>query len=324
MVLWASSFIALKLAFRSYDPMVVIFSRMVVAGICFLVLSRKFAGVAYHRGDWKPILFMAFCEPCLYFLFEAQALKLTTASQAGMIASLLPLLVAFFARIFLKEIVTLRTLTGLFIAVAGAVWLSLAGNPATGAPNPPLGNFLEFMAMVCATGYVITLKRLTSRYSPFLLTAFQAFVGSIFYFPFLLLPTTVLPTEFHWTGAAAIVYLGAFISLGAYGLYNFGVSRIPASQASAFVNLIPVFTILLGWLILDERFTPLQWPAVGVIFGGLFFSQDKPGQTARRSGELKYGARYRAGRPTPKTEQITLPGGFTPPPAGGIEPYAGG
>ena len=36
-VLWASSFIALKLAFRSYDPMFVIFARMAVASVCFLI-----------------------------------------------------------------------------------------------------------------------------------------------------------------------------------------------------------------------------------------------------------------------------------------------
>ena len=36
MVLWASSFIALKFAFRTYDPLVVIFGRMLIASICFL------------------------------------------------------------------------------------------------------------------------------------------------------------------------------------------------------------------------------------------------------------------------------------------------
>ena len=37
MLLWASSFVALKLAFRSYHPMVVIFGRMFIASLCFLV-----------------------------------------------------------------------------------------------------------------------------------------------------------------------------------------------------------------------------------------------------------------------------------------------
>ena len=275
MLLWSSSFIALKLAFRIYDPMVVVFGRMLVAALCFAGFAARFKAVKYHRGDWKLLLFMTLCEPCLYFIFEARALELTTASQAGMITALLPLLVAVNARIFLKETISARSACGFVIAVAGAVWLSIGGQPTAQAPNPPLGNFLEFVAMICATGYIITLKHLTVRYSPFFLTALQAMVGSLFFLPLLFLPSTALPSHFDPGGVLAIIYLGAFITLGAYGLYNFGVSRIPASQASAFVNLIPVFTILLGWIILGERFTPVQYLASGLIFIGILISQDR-------------------------------------------------
>jgi len=108
-----------------------------------------------------------------------------------------------------------------------------------------------------------------------MLTAFQAFGGSLFYLPILFLPSTRLPFQFDLSGMLAVIYLGAFISFGAYGLYNFGVSRIPVSQASAFVNLIPVFSVSLGWLILGERFTPTQYVAALLILTGIFLSQDR-------------------------------------------------
>lgn len=281
MLLWSSSFIALKLAFRTYDPMVVVFGRMLVASICFAGFAARFKAVNYRHGDWKLLLFMTLCEPCLYFIFEAKALEQTTASQAGMITALLPLLVAVNARIFLKEKISAKSACGFVVAMAGAVWLSLSGQPTPQAPNPLLGNFLEFVAMVCATGYIITLKHLTVRYSPFFLTALQALAGSLFFLPLLFLPSTALPTRFDPGGALAIIYLGAFITLGAYGLYNFGVSRIPASQASAFANLIPVFTIILGWIILGERFTPVQYLASGFIFIGILISQDTHNKQVR-------------------------------------------
>ena len=274
MVLWSSSFIALKLAFRAFDPMVIIFGRMAVASICFLLIFPRFGRIDYHRGDWKPILFMTLCEPCLYFLFEARALTHTSASQAGMISALLPVMVAVGARLFLKETLSARTWAGFLLAIAGAFWLSVSGTATTEAPNPPLGNLLEFIAMICASGYIITLKRLTARYSPLLLTAFQALAGSVFFLPMLFLPGTEWPTTFDVHGVTAIIYLGAFVTMGAYGLYNFGISRIPASQASAFVNLIPVFTIVLGYLILNERFTLSQYPAAALIFIGIFLSQE--------------------------------------------------
>ncbi len=274
MVLWASSFIALKLAFASYDPMVVIFGRMITASLCFALGAHFIKVNPLRKEDLKFLIFMVVCEPCLYFLFEASAIENTAASQAGMITAMLPLMVAIAAGIYLKEVVTGRTIAGFLVAIMGACLLSLAAEVNVNAPNPVLGNFYEFLAMVCATGYTISLKRLSLRYDPVFLTALQAFTGSIFYLPFLFLPTTALPIRFDAVPALSIVYLGIFVTMGAYGLYNYAVSKVPASQAAAFVNLIPVFTVILSRIILGENFTALQYVASAIVIAGVFMSQD--------------------------------------------------
>lgn len=273
--LWASSFIALKFAFQHYDPMVVIFGRMFIASLCFLLVFKSLRQIDYQPGDWKKLLFMGVCEPGFYFVFEALALSYTDASQAGMICALLPLMVVVAARFTLGERISRRTLSGFGLAIVGAVALSLAATPTETASNPLLGNFLEFMAMVCATGYMVTLKGLTPRYNPWFLTMIQAFIGSMFYFPLLFLPTTDLPTEFSLIGVLSIVYLGIFVTITAYGLYNYGMSKIPASQASAFINLIPVITLILGFIFLGERLNWIQYTASAVVIAGVFLSQDK-------------------------------------------------
>jgi drug/metabolite transporter (DMT)-like permease len=276
MVLWSSSFVALKIAFRSYDPMVVIFGRMAVASICFLLLGRWIVtSVEFRWGDLKYMLFMALCEPCLYFLFESQAIERTTASQAGMITAMFPILVALAAGWLLKESIGSNLWVGSFMAAAGVCWLTFESVPSATAPNPVLGNLFELLAMVCATGYTITLKRLTVRYSPFFLTALQAFAGSVFYLPLVFLPSTRLPLYFEPASGMAIIYLGAVITLGAYGLYNFGVKHIPAAQATAYVNLIPVFSVFLGWMLLDETLTGAQYLAALLVMAGVYVGQRK-------------------------------------------------
>jgi len=274
MVLWASSFIALKLAFSAYDPMVVIFGRMVTAFVGFLPFAGMVKRNIPRKEDIPTILFMLGCEPYLYFLFEAAALKNTTASQAGMITAMLPLMVAITAGLYLKERITVKTVLGFLLAIIGACVLSLAARSNHAAPNPALGNFYEFIAMVCATGYTVSLKRLSERYEPLFLTALQACAGSVFFLPFLVLPSTDLPSQFVAIPALSILYLGFFVTMGAYGLYNYAVSKIPASQASAFVNLIPVLTVILGWIILGERFTPMQYVASALVIAGVVMSQD--------------------------------------------------
>ena len=272
MLLWASSFVALKLAFRGYHPMQVIFGRMFIASLCFIVFIPAFRKVRWRRHDLKYLLIMAVCEPCLYFIFEAKALELTSASQAGMITAMLPLLVAILAWSILKENIRLQTLFGFIMAIIGACWLSIASEITADAPNPLLGNLCEFLAMVCAAGYTVALKHLSDHYPPLFLTAFQAFLGSLFFFPFLLMPGIGIPRHLETTPLLAVVYLGTFITFGAYACYNFGVSRIPASQAAGFVNLIPVFGVLLGMLVLGERLNAEQWLACGLVFCGVWIS----------------------------------------------------
>lgn len=273
MILWASSFIALKIAFQGYHPMIVILGRMVVGSCCFLIFFAQLRRTVINREDIKYLLFMAVCEPCIYFMFEAKALELTSASQAGLITAMLPLMVALGATMFLNERISRKTLVGFAIAIFGACWLSVAGETSEAAPNPLLGNFLEFMAMVAATGYTVTLKHLSARYSALFLTAVQTWVGALFFSLFLLHPEIALPRTWYPVPALAVIYLGSFVTLGAYLLYNYGVSKIPASQASAYVNLIPVFAVILGFLILGERFNPIQFVASALVLLGVFVSQ---------------------------------------------------
>ena len=274
-LLWASSFVALKLAFSTYHPMQVIFGRMFIAAICFVPFIPSFRKMNWRRQDIKYLLIMGISEPCLYFIFEAKAIELTSASQAGMITAMLPLLVAILAWSWLKESINRTTFAGFCLAIIGASWLSLASETSVNAPNPLLGNFYEFLAMICAAFYTVSLKHLTNNYPPLFLTAFQAFIGSIFFFPFLLLPDIGFPVVWDTVPALAVIYLGTFITLGAYGCYNYSVSRIPASRAAGYINLIPVFGVLLGMIILGDRLNLSQWLACGLVFCGVWLSSRK-------------------------------------------------
>ncbi|CAD5109236.1 DMT family transporter [Zestomonas carbonaria] len=272
MALWGSSFIALKLAFQELPPMWVIFGRMALGSLIFLLAWCWRGRIDYRAGDWKYLLGLAVCEPCLYFIFEALALQYTSASQAGMITALLPLLVAVGAFLFLHERVARTTLAGFLVAVVGATWLSLAGESDAHASAPLLGNFYEFLAMLCATGYTLLLKHLASRYSPFFLTAMQAFIGTLFFLPVAVV-SAPLPVEPSPLAIGSVVYLGIVVTVGAYGLYNFGVSRLPASQASGFINLIPVFTLVFAATMLGESLNGVQMLAAGLVFAGVALSQ---------------------------------------------------
>ncbi|WP_152221325.1 DMT family transporter [Pseudomonas sp. SCB32] len=285
MALWGSSFIALKFAFQEMPAMWVIFARMGLGSLIFLAAWRWRGRIDYRSGDWKWLLGLAACEPCLYFIFESLALQHTSAAQAGMITALLPLLVAVGAFFLLHEKIARNTWFGFGLAVLGALWLTLASESDGHAPQPLLGNFYELLAMLCATGYTLLLKHLSARYSPFILTAMQAFIGSLFFLP-LALVSSGLPSAPGPTGWFALIYLGSVVTVGAYGLYNFGVSRLPASQATSFINLIPVFTLVFAALLLGEVLSGQQALAAGLVFIGVALSQWRSASPTPPAGVL--------------------------------------
>ncbi len=72
---------------------------------------------------------------------------------------------------------------------------------------------------------------------------------------------------------AVIVFLGAFVTLGAYLLYNWSVTQVKVTLAAAYVNLIPVFTLLLAYLLLGETLNSLQWLACAAVLAGIGVGQ---------------------------------------------------
>jgi len=281
MLIWASSFIALKIAIAQIGAMTVIFGRMIIASSCFVIFIKRFTKYSFSKKDIKYLLLMAIFEPCLYFIFESYALLNTTAGQAGMITSMMPLLTAVGAGILLKEIISKQLIFGSVLAVIGAIWLSLDSISTQGAPNPMLGNFLEFLAMICGAGYTIAIRHLSNNFSALFLTATQSFIGAIFFAPFALYEFYTMDFNPTTGTLLSVLYLGIVVTLGGYGLFNYALSRTHASTAASYVNLIPVFTVVLAYFLLDERLLPTQLYACVIILFGVFITQIPTGLKTR-------------------------------------------
>lgn len=281
-LLWGTSFVAMKYALTGFSPLGVIFLRMVLASTLMALFWGRVPKVGRERGDLTWLGLMCLLQPCLYFLLEGYAVSLTTSAQAGMISSLVPLLVAAGAWIFLREALSGRMIAGLCLSLGGVVWLSLGGAATENASNPALGNVLELLAMCCASGYMLVLKHLSSRYNSWQLTGLQVFAGALFFLP------GALATEPGWLADPAtafsavprdswlaVAYLGGVVTLAAFGLYNQAVTRLPSAQAAVSINLVPLVAVLAGWLMLGEALAPGQFAACGLILAGVLLGQSR-------------------------------------------------
>lgn len=273
MFLWSGTFIAMKVVLSVFEPVFMLFVRMLGSVLLLFPFMRRWSReTPYVRGDWRILLLLVLSEPCLYFLFEGYALRYTTASQAGLITALLPLLVGVGAFFTLNERLPGKVWAGFCLAVGGVGVLTFAGENSEAAPNALLGNSLEFCAMLMACIYTLCVRRLVG-YPSFFICAIQSCGGVLFFGVVLWLAGVPLPAELPpLLPVLALVFL-SFSTVFAYGLYNIGIARLSAGQAASWMNLIPVLTLILGMFFLGERLTPIQAVAVIPILGGVLLSQ---------------------------------------------------
>jgi drug/metabolite transporter (DMT)-like permease len=68
---------------------------------------------------------------------------------------------------------------------------------------------------------------------------------------------------------AATVFLGLGVTIGAFGLYNMAMARMPAGRASMAINLVPPAALAAGVIFRGDVLTPGQMLACAAIAAGV-------------------------------------------------------
>ncbi|MCF8227091.1 MAG: DMT family transporter [Bacteroidales bacterium] len=274
MVFWGITFVIFKYANESFDPIAIIFTRLLIS-IPFLFSFALLTGrmMKFRKGDYKWFLVMALFEPFIYFFGESFGLSMVSSTVAAIIVSTIPLFVPVAAYFMLKEKLSVTNIIGLIISFAGVI-LVVMGSEGRLAGNIK-GIMLMFLAVFGAVGYTIIAKRLLDHYNGIFITAWQSTLGFIYITPIFLLYEfpkidfgAVLPSSI-W----ALVYLGVFGSGICFILFAVGIRELGASKANVFANLVPVVAAITSFLVLKEQMPALKIFGIIVVLGGLLLSQ---------------------------------------------------
>ena len=273
-VLYGTTLTAMKVCLNFYSEVEMITLRMIISSLLFLpFFLTVYKDLKVDKIDFKFILLMTICEPCLYFLFETHALRFTTSGQAGVVSSMEPILIIIFAKFILKEHLPKIAYIGVLLGIIGSVVLSIGSDVNELAPNPILGNSLEMCAEILTVTSIITTKYLMDKYPPFFLAGSQVLLGAVFFI--------VLNIVRHGSFIPVIneslpilIYLGV-LTVVSYALYNYGICTLSASKASPFLYMLPISSICFGCFFLGESFNLTQFYACALIFVGIYISQMK-------------------------------------------------
>ena len=211
----------------------------------------------------------------IQFLLQYKGLEATTVSHASLIVGTLPILVALFSSLLLKE--KLKAFEyGLMVTSAGGAALIATAKKVVAGPRPTTrGDLLVFLSMFAAMAMVLLSKHLMAQYGALQFTAWMIGIGTLILLAWIEAthPMRVRFSPHIWL---AVVAQGILCTTAAFLLWNWGLARVPASHAAIFLNLEPLVGTLLGVIILNERLG-----AVGILGGALilfsaaYFSRPK-------------------------------------------------
>ena len=140
------------------------------------------------------------------------------------------------------------SLSGVLIILSGGSLATLA------SLRLNVGDLVVILSMVMWSTCTILRRWRPSGLDTVLFLFVLAVIGDVAIFPFYLAETHWLrPMVWSWTAFVAIAGVALFSSVLAYLFWTDGVEQLGASVAGLFVHLMPVFGVLLAWLLLGER-----------------------------------------------------------------------
>lgn len=254
--LWGGTFIAGRLVSQEMGPFAAAFCRFATASGVLLMLTYRFDGSLprLSRRQWLQVLLLGLTGVFAYNVFFFSGLKTVSASRAALIIALNPVAIALGAAVAYREPLSPLKLLGIGLSLVGATVVISSGNPLNllrGGLAPGdlwlLGCVLSWMS------YTLLGKAAMGQLSPYVATTYACLIGTaMLLLPALgdsLLEAIATATSVAWT---SILYLGVMGSAVGFSWYYQGLKSLGPARAGVFINLVPVFAVILAALILRE------------------------------------------------------------------------
>ncbi len=260
-LIWASSFVLVKIGLNDVGPLTLGGLRYFAA--CWLLLPFMLPNVEVYRslsqGLWVRLLLLGLFAYTLGNGTLYWGLQYMSATTGSFEMSLTPLLVLFLGIFWLKEIPTRWQVLGIVIVVAGSILFFSPGL----SSGEPLGLTVVGLGMIAIALSGILGREVARdrRVDTWFLTAIPlAFGGGL-----VLLLGWVFesPARLTVTTVAVVVWLAVVNTAIAYVLYNHSLQVLTALEVNIMMNLTPLATAALAWVMLGETIEPAQ--VVGMI-----------------------------------------------------------
>jgi drug/metabolite transporter (DMT)-like permease len=271
LILWSSSFVAIKVAYTTFPPITLAVTRFVVATLILGALALLPGNRV--RLEKKDILTFAVCGLTgimLYAVLQNIAMQWTSASSATLIIASYPIITLLLESVIYKIKLSAVKIVAVLIAIVGVVILSYV-KAESRLEGELLGILLLVAAGVVWAVYNFMTKKVVNRYPPITLLFYSTLFGTIFMLPLVLFERGQWqqPTLMSFS---MMMFLGVFCSVIAFLLYNRGLKTMAASTVTSMLNLVPIFGVFFSWLLLGEQVSLRKFIGGAIVIFGVMLS----------------------------------------------------
>ena len=269
------SFMASRIALEHTSSSIMLALRFGASVLIMLILAvTGIVKLSFKGKNVRSLLLLGLFQPIIYFIGEANGIRLTNSSFAGIMISLIPVVTAIGSGIFLHERPPKSSYGWILCSVAGVAVISIS--QAGGGVVQPAGILLLVLAIIAGAGFTLCSRSVADEFTPYERTFVMMLMGFVF---FTASAIVLEGREFAPMLTAAVtdryvilpvLYLSVASSVLAFLMLNYSVTYIDAAKATVFTNLIPVISTLAGVLILGEPFSAVYLIGIILILVGVY------------------------------------------------------
>ncbi len=279
-LIWSGNFIVARGLADAISPVLLAFLRWTVAALVVLPLAapalwRQRAVFRQHAGY---LTMSAFLGVTLFNTLIYIAGETTSALNLSLIAIGSSIFIIALARIALGERISARKAVGAVIAITGVLLLITDGDVSRlGSLQFAEGDLWMLAATLAFAGYSILVRKKPPEIEQWVFLAATFWIGLAMLAPWALWaygsgPRLILSNDI----VGAVLYIGIGASLTAYFLWNRAIALIGPTNVAVIYYLLPLFSGIEAFVILDEPATAVHVLSGGLIIGGVAWATRMP------------------------------------------------
>lgn len=235
------------------------------------------------RRDLYYFILLGFIGITLPYTTLVWGMQQSTAANASIILATGPAITLLLLALGWKTKPSLRQTAGIVLSFGGLLLVFSKGSLSYFLTlNISGSDVILLINVVSASLFNIVGQDVMKKHPPLVTATYSLIFGTIMLIPFAMWEWNNSILALPLYGWAIVFYMGGVVTGAALLLNLKSINVVGSGKAAIFINLMPIFGILLGVLLLGEKLYLYHWAGIALVFAGIVLS------LSRSLGVLRY------------------------------------